>query len=156
MNMRASTGPGRAAAEEVRDNCLCFATHKAARELARHFDRIFAPLGLTHGQFSMMVAITGMGQPKAGHLAAFLAMDRATVTAATKKLEANGFVTTAQDVNDRRARRVAMTAAGQIVLAKALPLWRSAHAAIDAALPQGSPARLRRDLGAVTALLRDA
>ena len=60
---------------EVRDGCLCFAAQKAARLLARRFDKVFAPLGITNGQFSMMVALGGMGQPRLGALAEFLAME---------------------------------------------------------------------------------
>ena len=141
--------------EEVRDNCLCFATHKAARELARHFDRVFAPLGITHGQYSMMVAITGMGQPKAVQLAGFLVMDQATVTAAIKTLVAKGLVETAQDPADRRARRVSMTATGHAVLARALPLWCAAHAEIDQGLPKSRPNQLRQGLSEVITTLRN-
>ena len=44
---------------EIRDSCLCLATQRAARVLARRFDRLFQPLGITHGQFSIMVALSG-------------------------------------------------------------------------------------------------
>jgi DNA-binding MarR family transcriptional regulator len=152
--MKSSTGLNRAAVEEVRDNCLCFATQKAARELARRFDRIFASLGITNGQYSMMVAIAGMGQPKPVRLAHFLAMDPATVTAAVKKLVRYKFVALKLDKQDKRTRRVELTAAGHKVLAKALPLWRSEHATIEIALPNGSPQQLRRGLRAVSTALR--
>ena len=56
----------------------------AARLLARRFDRVFAPLGITNGQFSMMVALTGQWRPKLSELAQFLAMDQATMTAASR------------------------------------------------------------------------
>ena len=44
---------------EIRDQCLCLATQRTARLLARRFDRLFAPLGLTNGQFSLLVALSG-------------------------------------------------------------------------------------------------
>ena len=51
-------------AHEVRDRCLCFATQRAARQLARRFDRLLADIGLTNNQYSMMVAMSAVGTPK--------------------------------------------------------------------------------------------
>ena len=125
--------------QEVRDGCLCFAAQKAARLLARRFDRVFAPLGITNGQYSMMVALGGMDQPRLGALAEFLAMDQTTVTAAVKALEARGLVTRKVDPDDLRARRVELTEAGAEVVARAVPIWRA------------EIARIRGDLGEVRA-----
>jgi DNA-binding MarR family transcriptional regulator len=143
----------RATAEEVRDNCLCFATQKAARALARRFDRVFAGLGITNGQYSMLMALRGMGGPKSLDLARFLAMDQATVTAALKKLAGRKLVSIRKDRDDGRARRVSLTAKGQALLAKAVLLWRSAHAEIEKELPHGDPDRLRRGLDRITGKL---
>jgi len=100
--MTAATTFPRAVALEVRDECLCFAAQRTARELARRFDRLFAGLGITNGQFSMMVAMGGMGGPKLGELANFLGMDHATVTAAVRNLEKRGLVALRPDGADRR------------------------------------------------------
>ena len=116
--------------QEVRDGCLCFAAQKAARLLARRFDRVFAPLGITNGQFSMLVALGGTGAPRLGALAEFLAMDQTTLTAAVKALEARGLVTRKVDPDDLRARRVELTEAGAEVVARAVPIWRAEIAAI--------------------------
>jgi DNA-binding MarR family transcriptional regulator len=132
--MTAATTFPRAIALEVRDECLCFAAQRSARELARRFDRLFAHLTLTNGQFSMMVAMGGMGQPKLGELARFLGMDHATVTAAVSKLEKRGLVTLRADVADGRARRVSITEAGTALIAKAVPLWRKEHEILAAEL----------------------
>jgi DNA-binding MarR family transcriptional regulator len=131
---------------EVRDNCLCFASQRAARQLARRFDRLFAPLGLTNGQFSMMAAMGGMGDPKLGHLAGFMAMDHATMTAAVRNLERRKLVALRVDRTDRRARRVTLTAAGRALIAKAIPLWREEHARLEAELLAGEPGEIRRGL----------
>jgi len=128
----------KAVALEVRDQCLCFAAQRTARELARRFDRLFAGLAITNGQFSMMVAMGGMGQPKLGELARFLAMDHATVTAAVRKLAKRGLVTLRADGSDRRARRVSLTEAGIALIAKTVPLWRQEHAKLAAELGNGA------------------
>jgi hypothetical protein len=39
----------------VRDNCLCLNVQRAARALARLFDEALRPLGLTNGQFSLLM-----------------------------------------------------------------------------------------------------
>jgi DNA-binding MarR family transcriptional regulator len=117
----------RGIALEVRDHCLCFATQRAARELARRFDRAFADLGITNGQFSMMTAMGGMGGPKLGDLARFMGMDHATVTAAVRKLEKRGLVTIAEDGKDRRARRVSLTTEGAVTIERAVLVWRVEH-----------------------------
>ena len=55
-------------------------------------------------------------------------MDRTTLTAALKPLERRGLVKVSVDSEDKRSRRLAITAAGRALLAKAFPLWRQAHA----------------------------
>jgi DNA-binding MarR family transcriptional regulator len=138
---------------EVRDACLCLATQRAARRLARRFDRAFAALGLTNGQFSLMMALNGPQAPTLGRLAEALAMDRTTLTAALKSLERRGLVESRLDDKDRRARRLFLTDAGLERLAAALPIWRREHAALDSELSQSEGQKLRkalRKLGAET------
>ena len=113
---------------EIRDSCLCLATQRAARVLARRFDRLFAPLGITNGQFSMMVALSGQWRPKLSDLAQFLAMDQATMTAAVKTLENRGLVQLMPDEEDGRIRRPRLTDTGRHVVAEAVPQWKAEHA----------------------------
>lgn len=132
---------------EIRDSCLCLATEKAARQLARRFDRAFSPVGLTNGQFSLMMALNAPQAPTVGKLAEFLAMDRTTLTAALKSLERRGFVAVAADEKDKRARRLSLTQAGREALATAVPIWRETHAALEKELAQGDAEALRVSLG---------
>lgn len=134
---------------EIRDQCLCLATQRAARRLARRFDRLFAPLGLTNGQFSMLVALSGQWRPRLGELADFLGMDSMTMTAAIKPLEKRGLVALQVDEADARVRRPRLTEAGRAVVAKAVPLWRKEHAKLQAELVGQDAAALVRLLGEV-------
>lgn len=127
---------------EIRDSCLCLATQRAARVLARRFDRLFAPLGVTNGQFSMMVALSGQWRPKLSELAQFLAMDQATMTAAVKTLEKRGLLTLQADAGDGRIRRPSLTREGARVVAEAVPLWKSEHAKLAAELDAELDAKL--------------
>lgn len=127
--------PAHATTLEVRDHCLCLHAQRAARALARRFDAAFRPLGLTSGQFSLLMALNRPEPPGLGAVAALLGMDRTTMTAALKPLERRGLVSVGADATDRRSRRLALTDRGGALLAEAVPVWRRVHAEIDA-LPE--------------------
>ncbi|HEY3916943.1 MAG TPA: MarR family winged helix-turn-helix transcriptional regulator [Stellaceae bacterium] len=135
----------------VRDTCLCVRVQRAARALARHFDDALRPLGLTHGQFSLLVALDQAEPPAMGEVATALAMDRTTLTANLKPLARRRLVKVAVDKADKRSRRLTLTGAGRALLAKAFPTWKEAHAALDGTLGRARVERLRGDLRAVTA-----
>src|SRR3954462_1362864 len=130
----------------VRDTCLCLHTQRAARALSRRFDEAMRPVGLTSGQFSLLMALNRPSPPRMGAVADLLAMDRTTVTAALKPLERRGLVQVAPDPADRRSRLLTLTPAGLETLAKAVPIWCRVHAELDAGLPDGGPDALRRGL----------
>ena len=136
------------ATHHVRDCCLCLHTQRAARALARRFDEVFRPLNLTSGQFSLLTALNRPRPPSIGDVAELLAMDRTTLTANLKPLERRGLVKVETDKEDRRSRRLVITAAGQTLLSQAYPLWRKNHAAVERQLT-GSADDLRAALGAL-------
>ncbi|MCJ2080435.1 MarR family winged helix-turn-helix transcriptional regulator [Methylobacterium sp. J-090] len=138
-----------AATLTVRDTCLCLHVQRAARALARHFDEVMRTIGLTHGQFSLMMALNRPEPAGLGAVAALLAMDRTTLTAALKPLERRGLVAVSPDPKDRRGRRLTLTPTGLALLAKALPLWDGAHAAVEGRMPEGEPERIRAGLRAL-------
>src|SRR5208337_4883135 len=104
----------------VRDTCLCLHVQRAARALARRFDEALRPFGLTNGQFSLMMSLNRPEPPSMGSVAALLAMDRTTLTAALKPLERRGLIEVAQDPKDRRSHLLKLTQAGRTLLAKAV------------------------------------
>jgi DNA-binding MarR family transcriptional regulator len=134
----------------VRDTCVCLHVQRAARALARHFDEALRPVGLTNGQFSLMMSLNRADPAGMGAIAELLAMDRTTLTAALKPLERRGLVEIAVDPGDRRSRLLTLTAAGRAMLARALPIWKREHAAVEARLPAADPNRLRQDLRALS------
>jgi DNA-binding MarR family transcriptional regulator len=119
---------------------------RAARALARRFDAVFRPLELTHGQFSLLNALNGVGPASMPHVSEVLAMDRTTLTANLKPLARRGLVTLEVAPEDRRSKRVALTARGHALLREAVPLWKRAHAELDRELGGASPSRLRSEL----------
>ncbi|TAJ89769.1 MarR family winged helix-turn-helix transcriptional regulator [Reyranella sp.] len=120
--------------EYVRDHCLCLAAQRVARTLARRFDEALRLVGLTSGQFSLLMSLNQPAPPSIGSIAALLAMDRTTLTANLKPLERRGLVNTKVDPADRRGRLVILTAAGRTLLHDALPIWRRTQGEIDGLL----------------------
>ncbi|MCB1540978.1 MAG: MarR family transcriptional regulator [Rhodoblastus sp.] len=131
---------------EVRDACLCLATQRAARRLARRFDRAFKPVGLTNQQFSLLMPLSAPQPQSMAALADLMGMDRTTLTAALKALERRGLVEVGRDPRDRRARRLLLTDAGRAALAAALPIWRAEHARIEAEITPTNAGALRAAL----------
>ena len=138
------------ATHQVRDACLCLHVQRAARALGRHFDEVFRSLDLTHGQFSLLMSLNRPEPPSIGSVAALLVMDRTTLTAALKPLERRGLVKVSVDKGDKRSRRLAITAAGRSLLAKAFPVWTRTHAEIERSIPRGGPDSLRAALRALS------
>lgn len=134
----------------VRDSCLCLHVQRAARALARRFDEALRPLGLTNGQFSLLMSLNRPEAPAIGAVASLLAMDRTTLTAALKPLERRGLVKITRDHNDHRARLLRLTPQGDKLLARAVPVWTSTHGAVESGLGAGEPNRLRKNLRALS------
>jgi DNA-binding MarR family transcriptional regulator len=134
----------------VRDTCLCLHVQRAARALARRFDEALRPLGLTNGQFSLMMSLNRPQPPSMGSVAALLAMDRTTLTAALKPLERRGLVEVTADPTDRRSRLVTLTPAGRTLLSNAVPIWKRTHGAAEGLLAHGDPDDLRSGLRALS------
>ena len=133
----------------VRDTCLCLHLQQAARAVARRFDAALRPLGLTNGQFSLLMSLNRPEAASIGGVSTLLAMDRTTLTANLKPLERRGLVTVSIDDADKRGRRLTLTAPGRALLVAALPAWEHEHAAIEGLLTDVDPDRLRGDLRAL-------
>ncbi|OCO98071.1 MULTISPECIES: MarR family transcriptional regulator [unclassified Ensifer] len=130
----------------VKDSCLCLHVQRAARAIARRFDEALRPLEITNGQFSLLMSLNRPRPPNMGSVASLLAMDRTTLTAALKPLERRGLVESSPDPDDRRSRRLRLTQEGEALLARAIPIWKALHEALDPVLDDGGAARLRSDL----------
>ncbi len=134
----------------VRDACLCLHLQRAARAVARRFDEALRPVGLTSGQFSLLMSLNRPEPPRIGDVASLLAMDRTTLTANLKPLERRGLVMVVVDAEDRRSRRLRLTPAGRAVLISAVPVWKRTHAAMEGRLVGDDPDRLRANLRALS------
>ena len=134
----------------VRDSCLCLHVQRAARALARRFDEVLRPLDLTNGQFSLLMSLNRPEPASIGSVAALLAMDRTTLTANLKPLERRQLVKVAVDKQDKRSRRLIITAAGRALLSKAFPVWKQAHADTERLIASMSADAMRSALRALS------
>jgi len=134
----------------VCDSCLCLHVQRAARALARRFDDALRPLGLTNGQFSLMMSLNRPEPPGMAALASLLAMDRTTLTAALKPLQRRRLIKVRADLRDRRGHLMILTAKGQSLLVRAIPVWQSTHSEVEALLHDGDSNRLRKNLRALS------
>jgi len=134
----------------VRDTCLCLAIQRAARALARLFDEALRPLGLTNGQFSLLMSLNRPEPPGIGSVAGLLAMDRTTLTAALKPLERRGLLRVTPDPADRRGRLLRLTPKGRRLLARAVPVWMEHHQRLEN--ETGSAAGLRDQLAVLAGI----
>ena len=138
-----------ATTRHVHDHCLCFATQRAARALARRFDEALKQVGLTSGQFSLLMSLNQPKPPSVGAIARLLGMDRTTLTANLKPLERQGLVESVVDEDDRRGRLLVLKNAGRKRLKAALPIWQATHAEAERLLPSGAES-IRAGLRALT------
>ena len=128
---------------KVRDTCLCLHLQRAARATARRFDTALRPVGLTNGQFSLMMSLNRSEPASVGSASSLLAMDRTTLTANLKPLERRGLISVTVDPTDRRTRRLTLTPAGRALLVAGVPLWEAERGAVDRLLAPTDPDGLR-------------
>src|SRR6266571_2638473 len=115
MSTRLSTGGAQVPYQTtllVRDSCLCLHVQRTARALARRFDEVLRPLGITQGQFSLLISLNRPEPPTISSVAHLLAMDRTTLTANLKPLQRRNLLKVTVDKEDKRSRRLSLTAAG--------------------------------------------
>lgn len=111
------------------DNQLCFALVTAARNVVAIYRPILEPLGLTHPQYLVMLALWERAPRALGELADDLAMESATLSPLVKRLEAQGLVTRSRRAGDERVLDIALTRAGDALRERALDVPAAVMAA---------------------------
>jgi DNA-binding MarR family transcriptional regulator len=140
------SGPSYETAQMIGNSCVCLRVQGASRTIARRFDEAFRPLGLSNGQFSLLMQLNRPSPLTVGGLAEELAMDRTTTTKNLKPLERRGLLKVRRDEHDPRVKRITLTNAGRALLAKAVGHWQAANDAIAASLSEAELASLHSTL----------
>jgi MarR family transcriptional regulator, organic hydroperoxide resistance regulator len=102
------------------ENQLCFAVVTAARNVVAVYRPVLEPLGLTHPQYLVLLALWEKSPRSLGELSAELAMEPATLSPLVKRLEAQGRVSRARNSNDERVLDIALTDEGRALRRAAL------------------------------------
>ena len=102
------------------DRQVCFALAAASRSVIALYRPVLAPLGLTHPQYLVMLALWERSPRKVNDIGSALFLEPATLSPLLKRLEAAGYITRARDVADERALAVTLTPAGETLRAEAL------------------------------------
>ncbi|MDQ1206863.1 DNA-binding MarR family transcriptional regulator [Microbacterium sp. SORGH_AS 862] len=95
------------------ENQLCFALVTAARNVVAIYRPVLEPLGLTHPQYLVLLALWEHSPRTLGELAEELAMEPATLSPLVKRLEAQGRVTRTRRADDERVLEIGLTDAGR-------------------------------------------
>ena len=102
------------------ENQVCFALAVAARGVIGVYRPILEPLGLTHPQYLVMLALWEESPRSLGELADELAMEPATLSPLVKRLEAQGRVSRGRSPGDERVLEIRLTDEGRALRRRAL------------------------------------
>ena len=101
------------------ENQVCFALAVATRKVIAAYRPLLEPMGLTHPQYLVMLALWERSPRRVVDLSRALALEPATLSPLLKRLEAAGYVTRARGADDERTLDVALTDTGRALRAQA-------------------------------------
>jgi DNA-binding MarR family transcriptional regulator len=135
---------------EAADESPCSATamRKATRRMTQLYDDALAPAGLRSTQYAILEELDRQADapPTMGELAEALVLDRSALGHNLRPLERDGLVTLVAGDNDRRMRRVVLTAPGRAKFAQARQAWKLAQNRFNDVFGESAAAKLRATL----------
>ncbi|MFF0498721.1 MarR family winged helix-turn-helix transcriptional regulator [Nocardia aobensis] len=94
------------------DRQVCFALAVANRSVLTVYRPLLEPLGLTHPQYLVMLALWGEAPMSVKAIAEAIQLDSATLSPLLKRLESAGLITRRRDPRDERTLLIDLTEAG--------------------------------------------
>lgn len=131
-------------------NCAAANVRKASRAVTRLYADFLGKAGLEPAQYTLLVACSIAEGATVSRLADALAMDRSALARNLAVMERRGLLRV-KPGDDRRTRRVALTAKGQSTLAEALPHWQAAQNKVERKFGAERLQHLLRELQALMA-----
>jgi DNA-binding MarR family transcriptional regulator len=92
---------------------LCFALSVASRSVIAAYRPVLAPMGITHPQYLVMLALWERSPRSVKDISSALRLENATISPLLKRLEANGLITRDRQPGNQRAIDVELTAKGK-------------------------------------------
>jgi len=114
--------------------CAGWNSRLASRRITQFLEKRMTASGLTIAQFGLMAQIAAASEDTLGGLAERLGFDQSSLSRNLHALERDGLVEIAIVERDLRKRAVWLTENGARRLEAAMPVWRSAHAALEEVL----------------------
>ncbi|MEF2976014.1 MarR family winged helix-turn-helix transcriptional regulator [Subtercola sp. YIM 133946] len=118
------------------ENQVCFALAVAARNVIALYRPLLEPLGLTHPQYLVMLALWQQSPRTVTNLAAALSLEPATLSPLLKRLESAGYVTRRRSSSDERMLDITLTPAGAELRTVALTIPPRVAAALNLEVPE--------------------
>lgn len=101
------------------DRQVCYALAVASRNVIALYRPLLEPMGLTHPQYLVMLALWEETPLTVSELGRRVSLEPGTLSPLLKRLETGGLVTRARDPRDERALAVSLTSAGARLRARA-------------------------------------
>ena len=98
---------------------VCFALSVAARSVVSLYRPLLEPMGLTHPQYLVMLALWQHAPLSVREISRLLQLDPGTLSPLLKRLEASGYVERRRDPEDERSLAVTLTDSGRALRAEA-------------------------------------
>jgi DNA-binding MarR family transcriptional regulator len=102
------------------DRQVCFALAVASRTVIGLYRPVLEPLGLTHPQYLVMLALWERSPRTVTDIGYALSLEPATLSPLLKRLESAGLLTRRRSATDERALDVTLTPAGETLRERAL------------------------------------
>ncbi|HSX67313.1 MarR family transcriptional regulator [Nocardioides sp.] len=99
---------------------VCFALAIASRSVIATYKPLLEPMGLTHPQYLVMLALWEHEPLRVNELSKLLQLDPGTLSPLLKRLETSGYVRRERDPHDERALAVVLTEKGRALRDDAL------------------------------------
>jgi len=99
---------------------VCFALAVASRRVIALYRPVLEPMGLTHPQYLVMLALWQYEPLSVRRLGELVSLEPATLSPLLKRLESFGHLTRTRDAQDERSLRVTLTDAGRELRQEAL------------------------------------
>jgi DNA-binding MarR family transcriptional regulator len=104
------------------DRQVCFALAVASRSVIALYRPLLEPMGLTHPQYLVMLALWEESPLSVKQLSGLLQLDPGTLSPLLKRLESAGYLTRQRDPRDERSLAVRLTSSGQDLRNEALKI----------------------------------
>ncbi|MET8150821.1 MarR family winged helix-turn-helix transcriptional regulator [Actinoplanes sp. NPDC049668] len=98
---------------------VCFALSVAARSVVAVYRPLLEPMGLTHPQYLVMLALWQHAPLSVRRISELLQLDPGTLSPLLKRLEAVGYLRRERDPGDERSLAVTLTPSGQALRERA-------------------------------------